>query len=85
MLDQKTKKGIAFVSLNCFINGPKTIDEAKSEVFCKDICEESGYVKTNWKNPSKGYIFCCSVSDFRKKVKTLPTFKVSEVLTEPEK
>ncbi|CAG9766898.1 unnamed protein product [Ceutorhynchus assimilis] len=74
--DIKTQKGIAFV----VVNDPyvKSVNE---DVFCEDICIANGFTKKSWKEISTGYVFCCSVSDFRHKVKTLPKLDVSGILT----
>ncbi|XP_066149550.1 uncharacterized protein [Euwallacea fornicatus] len=76
--EPKTRRAIVFIVLN----DPHTKD-ATPDVFCQDTCLEHGFLKNAWKNASSGYVFCCSVSDFKKEVKSSPELEVSAVLPDP--
>ncbi|XP_047508506.1 uncharacterized protein LOC125051922 [Pieris napi] len=56
------RMGVAFIQLNI----PNvTKEEAKKYVFCDDICKEIEWLGNgDWKNPKRGYIYCCSIREF---------------------
>uniref|UniRef100_A0A2A4JKE1 DNA/RNA non-specific endonuclease/pyrophosphatase/phosphodiesterase domain-containing protein n=1 Tax=Heliothis virescens TaxID=7102 RepID=A0A2A4JKE1_HELVI len=75
------KCGIAFVGIN---NPYYTVEEARQMFFCKDLCRaDRAFPWLTWHpdNPSEGYTFCCTVSDFKKTVPHLPPFEVDCLLT----
>ncbi|XP_066246799.1 uncharacterized protein [Euwallacea similis] len=76
--EPKTRRAIVFIALN----DPHTKD-ATPQVFCRDVCLEYGFLKKTWKYASSGYVFCCSVSDFKKEVMGSPELVVSAMLVNP--
>ncbi|XP_045514086.1 uncharacterized protein LOC123707789 [Pieris brassicae] len=58
----KDRTGVAFIQLNI----PNvTKEEAEKYVFCLDICNEIEWLKNvDWKNPKRGYIYCCTIREF---------------------
>lgn len=73
--------GIAFVGIN---NPYYTQIEARQRFFCDDLCRHNNnFSWLSWHpdNPSEGYTFCCSISDFRSTVRHLPALHVNCLLT----
>ncbi|XP_045484673.1 uncharacterized protein LOC110994330 isoform X2 [Pieris rapae] len=57
------RTGVAFIQLN----NPNVTQEKEAEkyVFCVDICEEIEWLGNgDWKNPKRGYIYCCTIKEF---------------------
>jgi hypothetical protein len=78
--DPKSQAGVVFVG----INNPYVSDPQGDYLICTDVCSRISWVEWDQKNIKKGYTYCCEVDEFRSKVKTLPQFPVSGLLTETE-
>jgi hypothetical protein len=78
--DPKSQAGVVFVG----INNPYVVNPQEDYLICNDVCSNITWVNWDQKNIKKGYSYCCKVDDFRSKVKFLPQFPVSRLLTEPE-
>ncbi|KAH1005619.1 hypothetical protein HUJ04_006563 [Dendroctonus ponderosae] len=77
VLNKATQEAIVFIILN-----NPFIEAVNDEVFCENICEQVGFDKTSWKDPSSGLVFCCTIAEFQKVVKTAPKLDVSGVLVQ---
>lgn len=77
VLNKATQEAIVFIILN-----NPFVESGDKEVFCKNICEQVGFDKTSWKDSSSGLVFCCTVAEFQKVVKTAPRLEVSGVLVQ---
>jgi len=78
--DPKSQAGVVFVG----INNPYVSDPQGDYLICTDVCSKISWIDWDQKNITKGYSYCCEVDNFRTKVKTLPDFPVSGLLTEFE-
>ena len=58
--------GIAFATLN---NPYQTF---KPTPLCKDICKETKWDKSNFKDFNKGFTICCKISDLMKVIPAIP-------------
>ncbi|CAO1440565.1 unnamed protein product [Diamesa hyperborea] len=58
--------GIAFVTLN------NPFQTFKPTPLCKDICKETKWDKSNFKDVSKGFTICCKISDLMKVIHAIP-------------
>jgi hypothetical protein len=60
--DQVMRRGIVFLG----INNVEINHNTSKLMICQDICEQSMSFFTGWNrmNASKGYIYCCTLSDF---------------------
>lgn len=74
----QTNNGIAFVLLNNPYANRRYEDE-----FCNDICDRTNWMGPNWRNISRGYIWCCQVEEFLTIVPSVPYFRVDGILTGP--
>lgn len=55
----------------------------ESEFVCPDICNHISWLKIeNRKIIKKGYTYCCSVEEFRKKISGFPNLKVNGLLVD---
>lgn len=65
---EKKDAAIVFISLNDpFANKNEIVE------FCPNVCKAAGIdTKGGFETTRKGYTFCCSLTEFRKVVKTLP-------------
>jgi hypothetical protein len=79
--DPKSQAGVVFVG----INNPYVSDPQGDYLICTDVCSKISWIQWDQKNVTNGYSYCCEVDNFRTKVKTLPDFPVSGLLTEFEK
>ncbi|CAK1542610.1 unnamed protein product [Leptosia nina] len=62
---QNIRKKSAVAFLHVIAPGVKTESEAKAFVLCQNICDEIKWINNeSWKDPQRGYIYCCSVREF---------------------
>ena len=64
------------------LNNPLYKRITRRQVFCTDICEETGWdvQLTRRKIKERGYTFCCDLQDFKQQVPWLPDIKDGGVL-----
>lgn len=72
-----TNNAVAFIGIN---NPYLTLQEARAQVFCTDICNTISWLTWNQFNLVDGYSFCCEVNDFRRTVNELPPFTTNGIL-----
>ncbi|CAO1394242.1 unnamed protein product [Diamesa hyperborea] len=72
-----TNNAVAFISLN---NPYLTLQEARAQVFCTDICNSISWLTWIQFDLVLGYSFCCEVNDFRRTVNELPSFTTNGIL-----
>jgi hypothetical protein len=60
--DQDMARAIVFLGINSVEINPNI----SKRLICQDVCEQAMTFFTGWnrKNASKGYVYCCSLSDF---------------------
>ncbi|CAK1551868.1 unnamed protein product [Leptosia nina] len=79
--DASRRVGTAFISIN---NPHYTAAEARSLQFCTDRCRNNNAFSWLRWQPDRvdlGYSFCCTISDFRRRIPHLPSFTVNGLLT----
>ena len=75
---ERSKKGIALVVYN------NPFDETP-DVLCSSVCKSSGWFSVQWSNIGKGYVECCSYSQFKQFVWSLPPLPhINGILHGPE-
>jgi hypothetical protein len=75
--DPISKAGVVFVG----VNNPYVPNPQGDYIICNNVCSSITWVTWDRTNIKKGYSYCCEVNDFRIKVKYLPRFTVSGLLT----
>lgn len=75
----QSNNGIAFVLLNNPFASQRNHQHLQE--FCHDICDRTNWIGPNWRNISRGYIWCCQVEDFLGIVPSVPYFRVDGILT----
>jgi hypothetical protein len=71
--EPSTREGIVFL----VVNNPYTLSFT-----CSCMCARTKWTLAwNRRDRSKGYVYCCSVSDFRRVFNGLPDFEVTGILT----
>lgn len=73
----KTNSAIVFITSNNPFAERSDVPE-----FCANVCTQAGYNDKHFGNLKKGYTFCCSLNDFKKVVKVLPSTLSSTELLE---
>lgn len=74
------QEGIVFVNLN----NPFASND-KNDIFCHDICKESGWQKTKFNATKSGLLFCCDYVEFAKIVQTIPKLNVANIMKRVKK
>jgi DNA/RNA endonuclease G (NUC1) len=75
--DPTSHAGIAFITLN---NPYETENEAKADVWCKDISAEVKWLTWKRKDLVLGYSYACDVNQFRSRFSDMPEFTVNKIL-----
>ena len=76
--EPKTSKSIVVITLN----NPSYKRVTKVQMFCPDICEETGWAEEIGarKAMTEGFTFCCSLQEFRKVVPWIPYIHGNSIL-----
>ena len=64
------------------LNNPRYKRVTRRQIFCTDICEESGWGAQlkGRKRKERGFTFCCDLTDFKQAVPWLPDVEEGGVL-----
>lgn len=74
-----TQEGIALITLN----NPHAKSVTSAELFCPNICQQTGWLRPEFSSITKGYTFCCSVNSLATAVGTLPNLAVIKNMNGP--
>lgn len=69
------KSGVALIGVN---NPYKNV--TKNDKICTDVCNKVKWISWIKDDIDLGYSYCCTVNDFRNRVKYLPPFEVKSLL-----
>ncbi|XP_050421184.1 uncharacterized protein LOC126833723 [Adelges cooleyi] len=74
--DDQQRRAVAFIGVNDpFANR----NDNPGSSLCRDVCKQISWVSFD-EEPEKGLMYCCDVTDFFKKIKTMPKIVGSNLL-----
>nr|ARW74136.1 double stranded RNA degrading enzyme 3 [Locusta migratoria] len=77
VLDTANDAGVVLIG----VNNPYVADPGEDYYLCPDVCSKLNWLTWHSDDQTKGYSYCCEVSEFQKVVTVLPEISVSSLPT----